>query len=128
MKILTVLGTRPEIIRLSRIIPALDELCDHVLVHTGQNFEPSLSQLFFDQLRLREPDHHLGVRASGFGEQLGQILGGAERVFHDQNRTASSSWATPTAVSPRSWPNGWGSPSSTWRPATDAMTTAFPKR
>jgi UDP-N-acetylglucosamine 2-epimerase (non-hydrolysing) len=84
MKILTILGTRPEIIRLSRIIPALDQLCDHVLVHTGQNFEPSLSQLFFDQLGLREPNHHLGVRSTGFGDQLGQIFAGAERLFRDE--------------------------------------------
>jgi len=84
MKILTVLGTRPEIIRLSRIIPALDELSDHVLVHTGQNFEDSLSQLFFDELGLRPPDHHLGVRATTFGEQVGQILSGAERVLRDE--------------------------------------------
>jgi len=84
MKILTVLGTRPEIIRLSRIIPALDELCDHVLVHTGQNFEDSLSQLFFDELKLRPPDHHLGVRATSFGEQIGQILAAAEKVFRTE--------------------------------------------
>ena len=81
MKVLTVLGTRPEIIRLSRIIPLLDELCDHVLVHTGQNFDPSLSELFFDELGLREPDHHLGVRATGFGDQVGQILAAFEPVM-----------------------------------------------
>jgi len=81
MKVLTVLGTRPEIIRLSRIIPLLDGLCDHVLVHTGQNFDPSLSELFFDELSLRAPDHHLGVRASSFGEQVGQILSSFERVL-----------------------------------------------
>ena len=81
MKIATVLGTRPEIIRLSRIIPALDQQCDHVLVHTGQNFERSLSELFFDELGLRSPDHHLGVKARSFGEQVGQILSAAERIF-----------------------------------------------
>jgi UDP-N-acetylglucosamine 2-epimerase (non-hydrolysing) len=81
MKVMTVLGTRPEIIRLSRIIPLLDERCDHVLVHTGQNFAPSLSQLFFDELGLRAPDHHLRVHATGFGDQVGQILAGAERVL-----------------------------------------------
>ncbi len=81
MKVMTVLGTRPEIIRLSRIIPLLDERCDHVLVHTGQNFAPSLSQLFFDELGLRAPDHHLNVHATGFGDQVGQILAGAERVL-----------------------------------------------
>jgi UDP-N-acetylglucosamine 2-epimerase (non-hydrolysing) len=84
MKVMTVLGTRPEIIRLSRIITLLDGLCDHVLVHTGQNFDPSLSQLFFDELGLRAPDHHLGVRASSFGEQVGRILGSFERVLLDE--------------------------------------------
>lgn len=77
MKVMTVLGTRPEIIRLSRIIPRLDAACDHVLVHTGQNFTPSLSDVFFRELGLRDPDHHLGVRGESFGQQAGQIL---ERV------------------------------------------------
>jgi UDP-N-acetylglucosamine 2-epimerase (non-hydrolysing) len=81
MKVLTVLGTRPEIIRLARVVPLLDELCDHVLVHTGQNFDRSLSELFFDELGLRAPDHHLGVRATGFGDQVGQILAAFEPVM-----------------------------------------------
>ncbi|MDP6823420.1 MAG: UDP-N-acetylglucosamine 2-epimerase (non-hydrolyzing) [Dehalococcoidia bacterium] len=81
MKIMTVLGTRPEIIRLSRLIPLLDELCDHTLVHTGQNYDPRLSELFFSELGVREPDVYLGVRAGGFGEQIGQILAGIETQF-----------------------------------------------
>lgn len=52
MKVLTVLGTRPEIIRLSRVIEKLDQLCEHKLVHTGQNFDPNLSDIFFQQLRI----------------------------------------------------------------------------
>lgn len=84
MKVMTVLGTRPEIIRLSRIIQVLDPLCTHVLVHTGQNFERSLSELFFQQLGVRDPDHHLGVRSTSFGDQVGQILARAERVFIDE--------------------------------------------
>ena len=67
MKVMTVLGTRPEIIRLSRLIPLLDQLCDHTLVHTGQNYDPRLSELFFKDLEVREPDVYLNVRASGFG-------------------------------------------------------------
>lgn len=59
MKILTVLGTRPEIIRLSLIIQKLDALCDHVLVHTGQNFDPNLNDIFFKQLSIRTPDEFL---------------------------------------------------------------------
>jgi len=81
MKVMTVLGTRPEIIRLSRLIPLLDELCDHTLVHTGQNYDARLSELFFSELGVREPDAYLGVRADGFGEQIGQILTGIEALF-----------------------------------------------
>ena len=81
MRVMTVLGTRPEIIRLSRLIPLLDELCDHTLVHTGQNYDPRLSELFFSDLGVREPDVYLGVRADGFGEQIGQILTGIETQF-----------------------------------------------
>jgi UDP-N-acetylglucosamine 2-epimerase (non-hydrolysing) len=74
MKIMTVLGTRPEIIRLSQIIPKLDKLSEHVLVHTGQNYDQKLSEIFFDELGIREPDHYLGIKASDFSEQVGMIL------------------------------------------------------
>jgi UDP-N-acetylglucosamine 2-epimerase (non-hydrolysing) len=81
MKILTVLGTRPEIIRLSRVIGKLDAACDHILVHTGQNFDPRLSDVFFDELGVRKPDHYLGVQACSFGEQVGKILSAGEEVL-----------------------------------------------
>jgi UDP-N-acetylglucosamine 2-epimerase (non-hydrolysing) len=78
---MTILGTRPEIIRLSRIVPLLDELCDHVLVHTGQNYDRSLSDVFFEQLGVRDPDHFLEVRSQSFGEQLGRIMAASEEVL-----------------------------------------------
>src|SRR2546422_11003706 len=81
MKVLTVLGTRPEIIRLSRIIPKLDCSCKHVLVHTGQNYAEVLSDIFFKELRVRAPDHSLGVRGDTFGEQIGKILIEVEKVL-----------------------------------------------
>jgi UDP-N-acetylglucosamine 2-epimerase (non-hydrolysing) len=84
MKIMTILGTRPEIIRLSRVIQHLDRLCDHVLVHTGQNFDSSLSDLFFQQLGMRAADRYLGVRADTFGEQIGKIIAASERVMLDE--------------------------------------------
>ena len=84
MKVMTVLGTRPEIIRLSRVIPRLDAVCEHVLVHTGQNFDPSLSDVFFRDLGVRAPDRSLGVKADSFGEQAGQILAGVERAIRDE--------------------------------------------
>jgi UDP-N-acetylglucosamine 2-epimerase (non-hydrolysing) len=84
MKIATVLGTRPEIIRLSRVIARLDGLCEHVLIHTGQNYDPNLSDLFFRELGVRPPDHFLGAQAVRFGEQVGQILTRAEAVFTER--------------------------------------------
>ncbi len=81
MKVLTLFGTRPELIRLSRIIPELDRCCQQVLVHTGQNYDPNLSQVFLDDLRIRALDHHLGIQAQSFGEQAGQILAKTEELF-----------------------------------------------
>jgi UDP-N-acetylglucosamine 2-epimerase (non-hydrolysing) len=81
MKILTILGTRPEIIRLSLILPKLDKLADHILVHTGQNFDPKLNQIFFDEFELREPDHYLGIREDSSGSQIGKILIGTEEMI-----------------------------------------------
>lgn len=81
MKIMTVLGTRPELIRLSCVIPRLDRLSDHVLVHTGQNFDPKLSDLFFQELIIRQPDYYLGVKGETIGEQIGKILWECERVI-----------------------------------------------
>lgn len=81
MKIMTILGTRPEIIRLSLIISKLDQLCEHVLVHTGQNFAPNLSDVFFDELGIRQPNHFLGVRSKTMGEQIGKIIAGCEQLM-----------------------------------------------
>jgi len=78
---MTVLGTRPEIIRLSLVIKLLDASSDHILVHTGQNYEERLNGLFFGELGVRAPDIYLGVRASGFGEQVGQILAKIEPLL-----------------------------------------------
>ncbi len=84
MKVMTVLGTRPEIIRLSQVIPKLDLLCEHVLVHTGQNFDPSLSEIFFKELGIRTPDHFLGVQGRSFGDQIGQIIRFSEEIMQSE--------------------------------------------
>lgn len=83
MKVMTVLGTRPEIIRLSQIIPKLDDLSEHIFVHTGQNYHPGLSEQFFSELGIRAPDRTLGVRADELGDQIGQILSGCDQAFAD---------------------------------------------
>jgi UDP-N-acetylglucosamine 2-epimerase (non-hydrolysing) len=74
MKVMTLFGTRPEIIRLSQVIKQLDRFCTQVLVHTGQNYDPNLSDIFFKELDLRPPDIHLGIQATGFADQAGLIL------------------------------------------------------
>lgn len=78
---MTIVGTRPEIIRLTRVIQRLDRCVDHVLVHTGQNYDYTLNQVFFDDLELREPDHYLGVDTSSLGSVLGGTLVGIERLL-----------------------------------------------
>ena len=83
MKIMTVLGTRPEIIRLSLVIKLLDQHCDHLLVHTGQNFDDRLYGLFLRELQVPSPDHDLGARGGSFGEQIGQILSRIEPLLLD---------------------------------------------
>ncbi len=88
MKVLTVLGTRPEIIRLSRVTEKLDETCDHKLVHTGQNFDPNLSDIFFKQLRVRNPDFYLGVTGDTFGQQVGTMLTKVDGVLHQEKLDA----------------------------------------
>ena len=74
LRLMTVLGTRPEIIRLSAVISCADRYFDHVLVHTGQNYDYTLNQVFFDELGLRAPDHYLNSAGSTLGETLGNII------------------------------------------------------
>jgi len=81
MKVLTVFGTRPEIIRLSLISRVLGRHCEQVLVHTGQNYDPSLSDVFLRDLEIGEIDYHLGIRACTFGEQAGLILARVDELL-----------------------------------------------
>jgi len=80
-KVMTILGTRPEIIRLSRVMARLDTCADHVVVHTGQNWDYELNEVFFEELRVRKPDHFLGVGGGSLGETLGAILIQTEKVL-----------------------------------------------
>ena len=80
---MTILGTRPEIIRLSLIIKRLDEHAEHLLAHTGQNYDERLSDLFFQELRVRSPDVYMNVSGATFGAQAGEILTRSEALFRD---------------------------------------------
>jgi UDP-N-acetylglucosamine 2-epimerase (non-hydrolysing) len=81
MKIMTIFGTRPEIIRLSLVMKILDQHCEHITVHTGQNYDESLSDIFLRDLQVRQPDEHFGIRSASFGEQIGQILTKTDEVL-----------------------------------------------
>lgn len=87
-KVMTVVGTRPEIIRLAATMRRLDETVDHVIVHTGQNYDYELNEVFFDDLGLRGPDHFLNVDTSSLGHVLGGVLTGIEKVLADERPDA----------------------------------------
>ncbi len=81
LKVMTIVGTRPEVIRLSRVMAALDQATDHVLVHTGQNHDRELNQIFFEELELRTPDHFLDAAGDTAAETIGQVIIAADRIL-----------------------------------------------
>lgn len=81
LKVMTILGTRPEIIRLSRVMAALDRWTDHVIVHTGQNYDYELNGVFFEDLNIRRPDHFLEAAGSSAGETIGQVIVAADKLL-----------------------------------------------
>jgi len=81
LKVMTVVGTRPEIIRLSRVMAKLDQYCDHVIVHTGQNYDYELNQIFFEDLGIRSPDHFLNAAGASAAETIGNVIGNIDKFL-----------------------------------------------
>lgn len=81
MKVVTVVGTRPEIIRLSRVIAALDVYCEHILVHTGQNYDYELNEIFFQDLGIRKPDFFLSAAGASGAETIGNVIIAVDKVL-----------------------------------------------
>jgi UDP-N-acetylglucosamine 2-epimerase (non-hydrolysing) len=88
LKVMTVVGTRPEIIRLSRVLVRLDAHCEHILVHTGQNYDYELSQIFFDDLGIRKPDHFLNAAGASSAETIGKVIIAMDGVLSQENPDA----------------------------------------
>lgn len=90
LKVMTVVGTRPEIIRLSRVLTRLDDYCEHVLVHTGQNYDYELNQVFFDDLRVRKPDHFLdsAANSTGAAQTIGNLIIAVDQVLEQERPEA----------------------------------------
>ena len=91
MRIMTIFGTRPEIIRLSVIMRVLDANSEHITVHTGQNFHENLSDIFFKEMGVRAPDVALGIRSTSFGDQIGKILSKLDEVLEKVQRHGKES-------------------------------------
>lgn len=83
LRVMTVVGTRPEIIRLSRVITKFDQYFDHILVHTGQNYDHELNQIFFDELSLRKPNYFLDVAGQNGAETIGNVIISVDRVLEE---------------------------------------------
>ena len=81
LRVVTVVGTRPEIIRLSRVLPKLDEACEHILVHTGQNYDYELNEIFFNDLGIRKPDHFLSAAGASGAETIGKVIIAVDAVL-----------------------------------------------
>lgn len=88
LKVMSVVGTRPEIIRLSRVLAKLDEHCEHVLVHTGQNYDFELNEVFFNDLGVRKPDYFLSAAGKNAAETIGQVIIKVDQVLEDVNPDA----------------------------------------
>ncbi len=88
LKLMTIIGTRPEIIRLSEVIKKCDKYFDHILVHTGQNYDYALNQIFFEDLDLREPDFYLNVAGNDLGETMGNVLARSYRLMSERKPDA----------------------------------------
>lgn len=88
LKVMTILGTRPEIIRLARVMARLDAFADQIIVHTGQNYDYELNKIFFEDLDVRQPDYFLGTGGGSLGETLGKILTESEKVLRQEKPDA----------------------------------------
>jgi UDP-N-acetylglucosamine 2-epimerase (non-hydrolysing) len=88
LKVMTIIGTRPEIIKLSRVMAKLDQFCDHAIVHTGQNYDYELNQIFFEDLGIRKPDHFLEAAGETGAETIGKVIIAADRVLAQVNPEA----------------------------------------
>lgn len=88
LKVMTLVGTRPELIKMSRVIAELDRQVEHVLVHSGQNYDYELNQVFFDELKIRKPDHFLGATGETAAETIAEIIAKVDQVFENEKPDA----------------------------------------
>ena len=88
LKIMTIVGTRPEIIKLSRVIAELEKYSNHILVHTGQNYDYELNEIFFDEMEIKRPDYFMGASASNAAETIGNVIAKSDELFSKEKPDA----------------------------------------
>jgi UDP-N-acetylglucosamine 2-epimerase len=123
LKVMTIVGTRPELIKMSRVIAEFDIHTQHVLVHTGQNFDYELNQVFFDDLDIRKPDYFLGAVGSNAAQTIARVIEKADEVMEAEKPDALMATLTPAWLS--SLPSAGKFRCSIWKPAIVASTSAF---
>ena len=127
LKLMTILGTRPEIIRLSETIKLCDKFFNHVLVHTGQNYDYELNQIFFDELELRPPDYFLNCAGDNLGQTMGNILAKSYEILSKEKPNAVLILGDTIPHCQPFLPSGSKFRFSTWRRAIAVGIGTFPK-
>jgi hypothetical protein len=125
MKVMTIVGTRPEIIKLSRVINELDRHLEHLLVHTGQNYDYELNEIFFRDLDIRKPDYFLEAAGTRAAETIGNVIARADVLMAE---TRPDAVLLLGAVLPRFRPSAGRSLSFIWKPAIAVSISVFPRR
>ena len=101
LKVMTLVGTRPELIKMSRVIAELDRQVNHVLVHSGQNYDYELNQVFFDDLEIRKPDHFLGAAGDTAAQTIAEVIAKADAVFELEKPDALLLYGDTNTCAPR---------------------------
>src|SRR3990167_3277634 len=83
LKVMTIVGTRPELIKMSRVIAELDKYCEHILVHSGQNYDYELNQIFFDEMEIRKPDYFLNIAKDSVAKSIADVIAKSDEVFEN---------------------------------------------
>ena len=128
LKVLTVVGTRPEIIRLSRVMSLLDEHVNHIIAHTGQNYDYELNEIFYKDLDLRKPDFFLNVDVSSLEASVGDIIRKSGELLRREKPDALLVLGDTNSCLSAIWQRGCISRFSIWKPVTVVSISMFLKR
>ena len=127
LKVMTIVGTRPELIKMSRVIAEFDRHTQHVLVHTGQNYDYELNQVFFDDLEIRKPDHFLEAVGDNAAKTIARVIEKADEVLATEQPDAVMLYGDTNSAWQSLRQNGGRCRYFTWRRVTAALTSACPK-